>query len=116
MRGVSLLSLLVALLAGSPACRADSAAIGKDMASFELHDSLGTPHALTEFAKSRLVVVAFLGTDCPLANRYADRLVELSKEYGPRGVGFVAIDSNQQDSLAQLAHLARAHKIEFPLL
>jgi hypothetical protein len=31
-------------------------------------------------------------------------------------VAFLAIDSNQQDSLAQMAHLARAHRIEFPLL
>src|SRR5437660_224357 len=106
MRAVSVLSLLVALLADSPACRADSAGVGKTMANFELHDYLGTPHALAELAKSKLVVVAFLGTECPLANRYADRLVEMAREYGPRGVAFVAIDSNQQDSLAQLAHLA----------
>src|SRR5260370_3350771 len=116
MRAVSVLSLLGALLAAPPACRADSAGVGKTIANFELHDYLGTPHALAELAKSKLVVVAFLGTDCPLANRYAGRLVELSKEYGPRGAAFVAIDANQQDSLAHLCHLARAHKIEFPLL
>src|SRR5579871_788079 len=116
MRVPSVPSLVIVLLAGAPAFAADAIGIGKAVAPFELRDYLGTPHPLAELAKSKLVVVAFLGTDCPLANRYADRLVELDKEYGPRGVAFVAVDSNQQDSLAQMAHLARVHKIDFPLL
>src|SRR5262249_40606933 len=64
----------------------------------------------------KLIVVAFLGADCPLANRYASRLAELAREYRTRGVAFLGVDSNQQDSLAQLARLAKAHQIEFPLL
>src|SRR5207247_1918169 len=32
------------------------------------------------------------------------------------GVAFVAIDANQQDSLTELAHFARTHKLEFPVL
>jgi hypothetical protein len=43
-------------------------------------------------------------------------LVELAEEYGPRGVAFVGIDANQQDSLAEIAHYARTHGIDFPLL
>lgn len=116
MLATTTLSLLLSLLAAPPASSAETPGIGKTIADFTLPDYLGTPHALADFAKSKLVVVAFLGADCPLANRYADRLVELAGEYGPRGVAFVAIDSNQQDSLAQLAHLARVHKMEFPLL
>lgn len=108
--------LMVTLLIAWPACRAETANIGKTIANFALHDYLGAPHTLAEFAKNKLIVVAFVGADCPLANRYADRLVEMAKEYQARGVAFIAIDSNQQDSLAQLAHLARVHKIEFPLL
>src|SRR5260370_3087995 len=94
MRAVSVLSLLGALLAAPPACRADSAGVGKTIANFELHDYLGTPHALAELAKSKLVLVAFLGTDCPLANRYAGRLVELSTKNGPRGGPFAPISPN----------------------
>jgi peroxiredoxin/mono/diheme cytochrome c family protein len=105
---------LVFLLAGL-AWAAEPEA-GKRIANFRLNDYQGAAHALDDHGKSKLVVVAFLGTDCPLANRYADRLVELSKEYEPRGVAFLAIDSNKQDSLAELAHFARKHKIDFPLL
>jgi peroxiredoxin len=101
---------VVAACAGAPAAAA--APVG----DFKLHDYLGQAHCLSDHAGSKLVVIAFLGTDCPLANRYADRLVELARQYGRRGVAFVGIDSNQQDSLAQLAHLARLHHIDFPLL
>ena len=60
--------------------------------------------------------MAFLGTECPLAKLYAPRLVELAAEFKDRGVAFVGIDSNQQDSVTELAHYAQEHKIEFPLL
>ena len=110
------LLLLIPILAASPAPAADPAEIGKTVADFKLHDYQGAARTLADFASSKLVVVAFLGADCPLANRYADRLVEMARQYGPRGVAFLAIDANQQDSLAQLAHLARIHQIEFPLL
>ena len=60
--------------------------------------------------------MAFLGTECPLAGFYGRRLAELAAEYGPRGVAFVGIDSNQQDSLAEIGQYARRHQIEFPML
>jgi peroxiredoxin/mono/diheme cytochrome c family protein len=86
------------------------------IASFKLHDYQGKEWALADFARAKVIVVAFLGTDCPLANRYADRLAELAKEYGPRNVAFLAIDSNQQDSLVQMAHMAKIHRMDFPFL
>lgn len=93
-----------------------NAGVGRAVADFELRDFRGLPHSLREHAGSKLVAVAFLGADCPLANRAAPRLMEMARTYGPRGVAFLGIDSNQQDSLAQLCQLARVHGIEFPLL
>ncbi len=43
------------------------------------------------------------------------RLVELDKKYRGQQVEFLAIDSNQQDSLAEIAHFAESHKIVFPV-
>jgi peroxiredoxin len=110
------LSIAVAIGAGSVAADTAPSNTGKTIASFKLNDFRGAPHALEDYAKDRLVVVAFLGADCPLANRYAARLAELARDYGPRGVAFMGIDSNQQDSLAQIGRLARDQKVEFPLL
>src|SRR5262249_53673125 len=59
---------------------------------------------------------AFLGTECPLAKLYAPRLQELAAQYETKGIGFVAIDSNQQDSLAKIVKFAGDSKIDFPLL
>jgi peroxiredoxin len=67
-------------------------------------------------AGKKAVVVVFLGTECPLAKLYAGRLAELAAKYEPRGVAFFGINANQQDSLAEIAHYAKLHKIEFPIL
>src|SRR5262245_15683620 len=44
------------------------------------------------------------------------RLKSCAEKYADSGVSFAAIDSNQQDSLAELAHFARTHELEFPVL
>src|SRR5713226_7650496 len=90
--------------------------IGKTVASFKLQDYRGAWHSLEDFSKDKVVVIAFLGAECPLANRYASRLGELAREFGPKGVAFIGIDSNQQDGITQIAHLARTYQVEFPIL
>ncbi|MDA1053848.1 MAG: redoxin domain-containing protein [Planctomycetota bacterium] len=83
---------------------------------FSLGDHRGKQWQLADFRESRVLVVAFLGTECPLVKLYSQRLQEMSIESAARGVAFVGINPNQQDSLAELAHFAKSHKITFPLL
>ena len=52
--------------------------VGTRIDNFELRDSLGAVHSLDALPAENLVVVAFLGNDCPLANLYAPRLQALS--------------------------------------
>jgi hypothetical protein len=40
----------------------------------------------------------------------------MAREFGPKGVAFLGIDANEQDGITQIAHLAREHHIEFPIL
>jgi hypothetical protein len=61
-------------------------------------------------------VVAFLGVECPLAKQYAVRLVDLQRDYGPRGVSFVAVDSNVQDSLSEMGSFIKGFGLTFPFL
>ena len=98
------------------AANALAASIGKEVAPFTLPDFRGKERSLEDFADSKVLVVAFLGTECPLAKLYAPRLVDLSKEFADKGVTFVGINSNSQDSITELAAYARQHAIEFPLL
>ena len=90
--------------------------VGHRIDNFRLQDYRGAEFALTELAKRKVVVVAFLGTECPLAKLYGPRLASLDAQYKERGVAFIGINSNQQDSLAELEHYSREHKITFPLL
>ncbi|MBX9790095.1 MAG: redoxin domain-containing protein [Pirellulales bacterium] len=93
-----------------------AASLGRQVADFTLRDPRGVEHALSELRDSQLVVVAFLGTECPLANLYVPRLLDLASRYQPRGVGFLAINSNSQDSNSEVAQHARNHQISFPML
>ena len=106
--GLGVASLAAAEEAATP--------LGKQIENFQLPDFLGAPHALADWKEKPAVVVAFVGAECPLAKLYSNRLVELAAQFEPQGVQFVAIDSNQQDSLAKLTQFAHDHKIEFPVL
>ncbi|MDP7019705.1 MAG: redoxin domain-containing protein [Pirellulaceae bacterium] len=90
--------------------------IGKQVANFALSDQRGRNWTLEQFADKKVVVVAFLGVDCPLVKLYAARLEELSQEFAEGGVAFLGVSSNQQDSLAELDHFVRQNKIAFPML
>jgi len=114
-------ALLAVLTMASRGVAADegtaaSSPIGKRIESFELKDFGGKSHSLAELKDKPAVVVVFLGTECPLATLYAPRLNQLSERFAAQGVAFVGINSNQQDSLSEMAAYAKTHGIAFPLL
>jgi peroxiredoxin/mono/diheme cytochrome c family protein len=88
--------------------------VGKQVAFAALGECIG-PDALAACKRCRAVVVVFVGTECPLAQRYMPRLSELAKKYRGQQIEFLAIDSNQQDSLAEIAHFAESQKVNFPV-
>jgi peroxiredoxin len=89
---------------------------GAEVADFSLPDVHGNAHRLNDYADKKVVVIAVLGTECPLAKLYSQRLVDLAAAYEPRGVQFLGLDANRQDTLAEIAAHARLHEIKFPLL
>lgn len=90
--------------------------IGHTIKGFDLEDLQGAAHSMANLKESPVVVVAFMGVECPLAKLYAPRVSELAKEYAGRGVVFLAIDSNAQDSLAEMGHFARTYQLAIPFL
>ena len=107
------------LLVAPPLALADSppaGPLGKAIPGFKLRDYRGAERSLDEFRNRRLVVVAFLGTECPLARLYGTRLAELARQYEPRGIAFLGISSNQQDSLSAIGQYAKQSGITFPIL
>ncbi|MBI2824315.1 MAG: redoxin domain-containing protein [Planctomycetia bacterium] len=117
MRNALTLLALAAVAAGSSAqAAAPSDSLNKKVADFKLNDFHGQPYNLADSAKGKIVVVAFLGTECPLAKLYAPRLAELAKEFEPKGVVFVGVNANRQDSVTEISSYARVHDIQFPIL
>ena len=104
------LNLALNVSAASPSLQAAK------LETIDLVDYRGRLWTLDDFNASKIVVVAFLGTECPLAQHYAIRLQQIADEYRDRGVDVIAVMSNRQDSLEEIAAYASRQKIEFPVL
>jgi peroxiredoxin len=90
--------------------------LGRPAPEFRLSDPAGKEHSFSDSKDARLVVVVFVGTECPLSRLYAPRLKRLAAEYAGRGVQFLGIDSNLQDTPAEIAGYASEYGISFPIL
>lgn len=96
-----------------------STVLASDAAKFdqiELSDTYGNAKKLGELKGSQLTVVAFLGTECPLAKLYGPRLRELATRFDGDKVRFIGVNSNVQDSLTEVAAYVNRARIEFPML
>jgi len=109
-------AVLIMASAAAGVCGAEVGRIGSKIDDFALKNQFGKEYSLDEMKDRDVVVVVFLGAECPLAKLYGPRLADLAAKLADKGVAFVGIDSNQQDSLPEIAAYAARHKIEFPIL
>ena len=105
---------LVMLLIASELAQASPPS--KSSADFRLQDHRGAWHSLDEARDSKVVVLAFVGTECPLAEAYAPRLAEMARGFEKRGVAFFGVDANRQDGPVAIGRYADSHGIPFPIL
>ena len=66
--------------------------------------------------EKKAIVVVFLGTECPVNNAFLPVLADLHRVYGPKGVAFLGINSNRQDTPDRVAVHARKAEVPFPVL
>jgi peroxiredoxin/mono/diheme cytochrome c family protein len=104
---VGVMALFALIGSGEPA---------KPSVGFRLQDHRGAWHTLDEARDRKVVVLAFIGTECPLAEAYAPRLAEVARDFEKRGVGFFGVDSNQQDGPVAIGRFAEKHGLPFPIL
>ena len=95
--------------------RADSP-IGQTIDDFTLRDFRGKSTSLSEFEDSRLVVVMFMGVDCPLVRLYGPRVDAMAGKYDQKDVAFVGINANAQDPPTRIGAFANKYDISFPIL
>lgn len=116
MQRIGLVALLVLnSVAALPGAEKVSAGVGR-LTELSLKDSRGKNYSLSDFRANPLLVVAVVGTECPLAKQYAIKLQKMAEEYADRGLAVVAIDANRQDSLTDIAAFAKLNGLAYPVL
>jgi peroxiredoxin len=74
-------------------------AIGASAPDFSLPGVDGKTYSLSSFADAQVLVIVFTCNHCPTAQAYEDRIIQLKKDYGNKGVAVVAIMPNDPTSI-----------------
>lgn len=95
--------------------------LGTPAPDFNLPDTNGESVSLAGFKDSKALLVMFICNHCPYVKHVADELARLGKTYQDKGVGVVAISSNNvethpDDSPQKMAGEARMRGYTFPYL
>ncbi len=94
--------------------------LGTAAPDFHLTDVVsGKTASLESFAGKSGILVMFLSRHCPYVQHVKDELARIGKEYGPRGIGLIAISANDvanypDDAPARLKEMARQSGFTFP--
>ncbi len=89
----------------------------------DFHNLLGVDgrkHSLQDFDKPILVII-FSCNHCPYVQAYEERMVSIAKDYAPKGVQIVAINSNDaktypEDDYKYMVERAKNKSFNFPYL
>lgn len=96
--------------------------LGTVAPDFRLPDvTSGRLVARDDYADRVALLVMFICNHCPYVRHSVDEIARIGREYGDRGVGVVAISSNDvaaypQDGPEPMAEFAQAHGLGFPYL
>jgi peroxiredoxin len=74
-------------------------AIGAKAPDFKLPGVDGKTYSLASFSKAKILVIVFTCNHCPTAQAYEDRVMQLVKDYGSKGVSIVGISPNDPDAV-----------------
>jgi peroxiredoxin len=96
--------------------------LGTVAPAFSLPDTVsGSTRTLEQLRGSRGTVAMFICNHCPYVKHVNDELVRVARDYQGRGVGFVAISSNDaehypDDGPDQMREVAKRLRYPFPYL
>jgi AhpC/TSA family len=101
--------------------RGSATKVGGPAPALELPDTEGSVHTLPMPGEAPATVVLWTCNHCPYALSWHDRLVEVGRDYGARGVRFLAVNSNDaerypHDSLEAMRERVREEDWPFPYL
>lgn len=96
--------------------------LGTKAPDFKLPDTVsGKTLSLDELKSDKATVIMFICNHCPFVKHVQEQLVKLANDYIPKGVSFIAINSNDvenypEDSPEKMKETAEQWKYPFPYL
>jgi peroxiredoxin len=92
-----------------------SPTVGQPAPDFTLADLSGKTHSLKDY-RGKIVVVGFISARCPISNAYKDRIRAIADEYAKRGVTFLGVNSNADESIEEARAYAAKNRLDFTIL
>jgi len=92
------------------------ASTGAEPLAFHLSDARGGVHTEAEVRSAKATVLFFLGTECPLSNRYIPEINRISREYSAKGFVFFAVNADPSESAEVIRAHDEAYALEIPTL
>lgn len=94
---------------------------GSKVIDFTLSGVNGKNYSLSEFKDKKALIIIFSCNHCPYVQAYEDRIIQIQKDYGSKGVQVIAINSNEDqdhpdDSFENMVKRANEKKFNFPYL
>jgi|SRR5690554_26535 len=84
--------------------------------NFTLTDIYDKKHSLSDYNDSKVILVLFIATQCPVSNAYNSRMVELYNNYKDKNVAIIGINSNKQEGVEECREHAEKNGFKFPVL
>lgn len=99
----------------------DGVNVGDRAPEFSLLNVDGKKVALADYASGKGAIIVFTCNHCPYSVKYEDRIIDLHKEFAPRGYPVIAINPNDpetvpEDSYENMKVRASDKRFTFPYL
>jgi len=107
MRKLVTVGILVGALAAAQEFR-----VGGKVPEFSLQNVKGAPVAIATVG-SPATVILFIATQCPVSNRYNQRMTDLYNDYASKGVRFVFVNPNHTEPAGEVEKHAKENSFPF---
>src|SRR5438552_1503624 len=95
--------------------------LGSTAIDFQLKGVDGKTHSLKSFADKKALAIIFSCNHCPYVRAYEGRMIQLQRDYLPKGASLIAINSNDdtgypEDSFENMITRSKDKGLNFPYL
>jgi peroxiredoxin len=86
------------------------------IANFTLKDQNGAPHELYKMTDAKAIVITLQGVGCPIVQKMTPDLKDVQKAYEAKGVKFLMLNANNQDTIPMIKAESDSFEIKMPIL